>query len=64
MPGRGHSLESGTGMCRGHDPLCSGQSALPSPPIYPHFQFLENSAFSALFWPNFLNFNSQDTLSF
>ena len=42
-----------TGMCRGHDPLFSGQSALPRPslPIYnqcaahvpppPHFQFLE-----------------------
>ena len=43
------TLESGTGMCRSHEPLFSGQSALPSLPIYhqcivhvpPHFQFLE-----------------------
>ena len=43
------------GMCRGHDPLFWGQSALPSLPIYhhyaalvpPHFQILEkNSIFS------------------
>ena len=51
------TLESGTGMCRGHDPLFSGQSALPSLPIYhqcAHFQFLEEKiAFSALFWPKF-----------
>ena len=31
------TLESGTGMCRGHDPFffISGQSAFPSLPIYP-----------------------------
>ena len=28
------TLERGMGMCRGHDPLFSGQSPLPSPPIY------------------------------
>ena len=36
-PGGGGALtlERGMGMCRGHDPLFSGQSPLPSPPIYP-----------------------------
>ena len=35
-PGGGGALtlERGMGMCRGHDPLFSGQSPLPSPPIY------------------------------
>ena len=28
------TLERGLGMCRGHDPLFSGQSPLPSLPIY------------------------------
>ena len=28
------TLERGMGMCRGHDPLFSGQSPLPSPPVY------------------------------
>ena len=28
------TLERGMGMCCGHDPLFSGQSPLPSPPIY------------------------------
>ena len=39
-------LEGGIGMCRGHDPLFSGQLALPSLPIchqcaahVPHLQF-------------------------
>ena len=57
-PGGALPLEGGMGMCRGHDLLFSGQSALPSLPIYhqcavhvcPPFQFLENFAFSALFW--------------
>ena len=46
----GLTLERGMGMCRSHDPLFSGQSPLPSLPIYrqmhcscdPRFQFLEN----------------------
>ena len=33
-PGGALTLESGMGMCRGHDPLFSGQSALASLPIY------------------------------
>ena len=34
-PGGGAlTLERGMGMCRGHDPFFSGQSPLPSPPIY------------------------------
>ena len=48
-------------MCRGHDPLFSGQSALLSLPIYcqcaahvpPIFNFWKFFAFSALFWPQF-----------
>ena len=44
------TLQSSTGMCCGHDPLFSGQSALPSPPINhqcaahvppSHFKFLK-----------------------
>ena len=31
------TLERGTGMCRGHDPLFSGQSPLPSLPSYPQW---------------------------
>ena len=35
LPGGGAlTLERGMGMCRGHGPLFSGQSPLPSPPIY------------------------------
>ena len=53
----GKLLVGGMGMCRGHDPLFSGQSALPSLPISlqyavhvpPHFQILEIFAFSTLF---------------
>ena len=67
-------------MCRGHDPLFSGQSALPSLPIYhhcaalvpPHFQILEKfPIFSSCFGQNFSsqdanfpNFRSQDPLFF
>ena len=46
-------------MCRGHDPFLSGQSALPSLPIYhqcappPFSIFREKNAFSALFWSKF-----------
>ena len=40
------TLERGMGMCRGHDPLFSGQSPLPSP-IYRQ---------CATFVPPFLNF--------
>ena len=63
---RGHgvgalTLEGGTGMCRGHDPIFSGQSALLSLPIHPQctihmpriFHLKKKSAFSALFWPKF-----------
>ena len=73
-------MESGTGMCRGHDPLFSGQSALPSLPIYhqcaahvpPHFKFLDKFCiFSLVFGQNFSshdanfpNFHSQDPLFF
>ena len=32
-PPGARTLESGTEMCLGHDPLFSGQSALPSLPI-------------------------------
>ena len=61
-------------MYRGHDPLFSGQSALPSLPNYhqcathvpPIFNFLKKITFSALFLAKisqeakFLNFRSQD----
>ena len=56
------TLERGMGMCCGHDPLFSGQSPLPSLPIYRQcaalvtpgrFQLLENFWFSAMFWPKF-----------
>ena len=33
-PGGALTLERGMGMCCGHDPLFSGQSPLPSLPIY------------------------------
>ena len=32
--GEGPALECGKGMCRIHDPLFSGQSVLPSLPMY------------------------------
>ena len=69
------TLESGTGMCCGHDPLLSGQSALPSLPIYhqcvahvPPFSFLgKKFHFQPCFGQNlssqganFPNFRSQD----
>ena len=55
------TLERGMGMCRGHDPLFSGHSPLPSPQIYrqcaalvpPVFNFQKNFAFSTMFWPKF-----------
>ena len=40
-PGGALTLEMGTGMCRGHDPLFSGQSPLPSLPIYRQCSALE-----------------------
>ena len=33
-PGGALTLERGMGMCRGHDPLFSDQSPLPSLPVY------------------------------
>ena len=56
--GGGTDQERGMGMCRGHDPLFSGQSALPSLPIYhqcaPYFQLLEKKCiFSLVFQPKF-----------
>ena len=69
------TLESGTGICRGHDPLFSGQSAPHILPIYHQcaahvspFQFLEKKMhFQPCFGQNcssqdanFLNFRSQD----
>ena len=61
IPGRALTLERGMGMCRGHDPLFSGQSPLPSQPIYhqcaalvtPVFKFKKFSGFSAMFWQKF-----------
>ena len=55
------TLESGTGMCRGHGPLFSGQSALLSLPIYhqcaahvsPIFNFRKNCIFKPCFGQNF-----------
>ena len=55
------TLERGMGMCRGHDPLFSDQSPLPSLPIYCQcttlvplvFNFQKIFAFSAMFWPKF-----------
>ena len=35
-PGGALTYKGGMGMCRGHDPLFSGQSALLSLPIYHH----------------------------
>ena len=61
-PGGGAlTLERGMGMCRGHDPLFSDQSPLPSLPIYRQcaalvplvFNFKKFFAFSAMFWPKF-----------
>ena len=60
------TLESGMGMCRGHDPLFSGQSALPSLPIYhqcaahvpPSSIFSKILHFQSCFGQNF---SSQDT---
>ena len=63
--GGGTDLESGCmGMCRGHDPLFSGQSALPSLPIYiapllcpPFSNFIKIFHFQHCFGQNF---SSQD----
>ena len=57
-PGGALPLEGGMGMCRGHDPLffrasrrsLASQFTINAPFMCPHFQFLENFAFSALFW--------------
>ena len=54
--GEGVTQKGGMGMCRSHDPLFSGQSALPSLPIYhhcaalvpPHFQILERFSIFSL----------------
>ena len=74
-PGRALTLERGMGMCRGHDPPFSGQSPLPSPPIYrqctalmtPFSIFMNFLDFQPCFGqnsssldPNFSNFHSQD----
>ena len=65
-PGRALTLESNTGMCRGHDPLFSGQLTLLSQPIYhqcaahvrPPFSIKleKNLHFQALFSPKISNF--------
>ena len=55
------TLERGMGMCRGHDPLFSDHSPLPSLPIYCQraalvtlvLKFSKICAFSAMFWPKF-----------
>ena len=76
IPGGGAlPLEGRMGMCRGHDPLFSGQSALPSLPIYhqctvhvpPFSIFRKFCIFSLVLGqnfssqdPKFLNFCSQD----
>ena len=53
------TLESGTGMCRGHDPFFQASrrslnllSVRRSCAPY-HLNFKENFAFLALFWPEF-----------
>ena len=59
--GGAFTLERGMGMCRGHDPLFSGLSPLPSLPIYrqcaalvtPVFNFKKLFEFSDIFWPKF-----------
>ena len=78
-PGGALTLEMGTGMCRNHDPLFSGQSALPSLPIYhqcaahehPIFKFRKILHFQPCFGQNFSsqdanfpNFRSQDPAFF
>ena len=54
-PGGALTLERGMGMCRGHDPLFSGQSPLPSPPIYRQCAALVPSVL--IFLENFCIFN-------
>ena len=61
------TLQSGTGMCRGYDPLFSGQSALSSLPIYhqcaaqvpPIFKFLKKNCIFSLVLAKILALKTQ-----